>query len=174
VALVLEGAVTDAYVPADLARNHRLGRLILSPILGGPTFWWLHRRMVQKPCKAAEKLLEIESTLDPEGRRRCAEFIAADPDRWTALADSLVPYRRRRTGLRNDLAQLERVDIREWARIRVPTLLQYSSTDADVPIHHAEALVALGVLFRFLIAAGEPFRRVCVRRSTMHCANQLA
>lgn len=140
-ALVLEAAVVDAYVPSDLAENERLGRLILSPVFGGPTFSALRRAMHRTPERSARKLLAIESTLDEPELRACARQIAAAPGPWTALADSMVPFHRRRDGLRNDLHQLAAVDARAWSSLSVPTLLQSSPSDADVALSHAHALV---------------------------------
>jgi len=139
-ALVLEAAVTDAYVPSDLANNKLLGKLVLSRCFGGLAFRSLRRSMLRKPERSAERLLEIESTLDEPARKACAEAIAAEPERWEAFAETFVPYRERRAGLRNDLDQLERVDATAWASLRAPTLLQYSASDADVPLAHAERL----------------------------------
>ncbi|MEN0063967.1 MAG: alpha/beta hydrolase [Myxococcota bacterium] len=141
-ALVLEAAVVDAYVPSDLAKNKLLGRLILSRTFGGPTFRSLRRSMLRKPERSARRLLKIESTLDKAAREACASAIALDPEPWSVLADSFVPYRDRRRGLRNDLDGLAAVDAGRWRTLSVPTLMQYSPSDADVPLAHAEALLA--------------------------------
>ncbi|MCB9760135.1 MAG: alpha/beta hydrolase [Alphaproteobacteria bacterium] len=144
-ALVLEAAVVDAYVPPDQAENELLGRLILSPLVAGPTFRMLRRNMLRHPERAAARLLALESTLDAPAREACAAQLGQDPVPWAALADSFVPYRHRRAGLRNDLTQLAGVDAADWSGLSAPTLLQYSPSDADVPVRHAQALLDQGV-----------------------------
>lgn len=144
-ALVLEAAVVDAYVPSDLAKNKVLGRMMLSKWLGGLVFPAVRRSMLRNPEKSAVRLLEIESTLDEAARAECGRQIAQDPESWRVLAESLTPWRARRQGLRNDLEQLEVGDAHAWVDLSVPTLLQYSPSDADVPMHHAQALIDLGV-----------------------------
>ncbi|MEO0601278.1 MAG: alpha/beta hydrolase [Myxococcota bacterium] len=144
-AVVLEAGVVDAYVPSDLAKNKLLGKLVLSRTFGGVTFRSLRRSMLRKPERSARRLLAIESTLDEPAREDCATAIAAEPEPWSILADSFVPYRDRRRGLRNDLAELAAVDASRWRTLSAPTLLQYSPSDADVPVAHAEALLEQGV-----------------------------
>lgn len=142
-ALILEAGVTDTYVPPDQAESQLLGRLILSPVVAGPTFRLLRRAMLRRPERSAAQLLALESTLDGPELEACAAQIGADTLPWTALANSFVPYRDRRAGLRNDLDALAAVEVQDWAGLSTPTLLQYSPSDADVPLAHAEALLAL-------------------------------
>jgi pimeloyl-ACP methyl ester carboxylesterase len=143
-------------VAVHFAARHprRVWALVLESAVSGPRAWprpwlvhssvgnWLLRRASGLwPVEVFSRLLRAESGLDAERSRDRFARALRDPLRARVLEGLLLsvsPPARRRAGLANDVACLERLGPLPFAAVSAPTLVVHGGLDADVPPEHAE------------------------------------
>ena len=140
-ALVLQAAVSHAYIPSDDATNSLLGKIFLSESVQDFMMYAMNWFSRQFPELALKEMLRVETTYqDYEIDDLVLEILQRpkDIEFFQQLLSTTAPMRPRKRGLDNDLEQLARIPRYPLEKIDVPSLIIHSRYDGDVPFTHAE------------------------------------
>jgi len=138
-AMILECAVTRKWVVSsdNLEEKIYFGYLMYQD----PFLWTSDVVGSHAPRLVGMSTIEMESSLDKAETEKLMDSIMNDPRRvkvLTGLMKSMSPGDLREEGMKNDVAQLEKVQDLPLKDVRAPTLIIHGTKDADVSVEDAK------------------------------------
>jgi pimeloyl-ACP methyl ester carboxylesterase len=137
-ALILESAVSRRYVinPHNLELQLQFSKLMFN----NPIIWITNLLAKHKSSYVFKSLIKTESSLSQKEVEALLLNIMENPKKVEiikGLLKSMSPANMRKTGLDNDLKQLEHPIDLPLDRITTPTLIIHGTHDFDVSFYHA-------------------------------------
>ena len=138
-ALILECAVIRQWIVSsdNIEENIYFGYLMYQD----PFLWTSDVVGTHAPRMIGKSTIEMESSLGKQETEKLMDHIMSDPQRVKVLAGlmkSMSPGELRKSGMENDIEQLEKVSNLPLKEIQAPTLVIHGTNDADVSVEDAK------------------------------------
>lgn len=143
--LLLEGAVSREFIPADDVEGSIFARVMLNPrIQDFMLFIMLEIFFRIMSSAIINMVLKVETTLSKDERKVFLRHIKSHPRDFKffkKLMKNTAPLSDRNIGLQNDLKLLRTIEPMQTSNIQCPTLIIHSRQDNDVKWEHPEYLI---------------------------------
>ncbi|NHJ47343.1 MAG: alpha/beta hydrolase [Asgard group archaeon] len=143
--LLLEGAVSREFIPADDVEGSFFAKVLMNPRIQDFMFF-IMMKIVYKliPRVILNMVLKVETTLSKDERKTFLKHIKSHPadlKLYNKLMECTSPLSDRDTGLQNDLTLYRELAPMQTSKIKCPTLIIHSRQDNDVKWEHAEYIL---------------------------------